>query len=115
MDLTWRDAVSTLAMAIMLIIYAAHGASGFWLISSTWAAAAVLLMVGLGGRVISAGGKAVPSSELFHRLLRVAAALFGVIALLAGLSALILSSAYALRIFIMSSIIVWAATVLSHV
>jgi len=115
MDLTWRDAVSSLAMAIMLIIYAGHGAGGFWLISSTWAAAAVLLIVGLGGRVISAGGKAVPSGELFPRLLRVAAAVFGVIALLAGLSAVILSSAYALRIFIMSSIIVWAATVLSHV
>lgn len=115
MDLTWRDAVSSLVMAIMLVIYGTYVAGGFWLISSTWAAAAVLLIVGLGGRVISVGGKAVPSGELFHRLLRVAGALFGVIALLAGLSAVILSSAYTLRIFILSSIIVWAATVLSHV
>lgn len=115
MDLTWRDAVSSAAMAIMLIIYGAYISDGFWLISSTWAAAAVLLIVGLGGRVIGAGGKAVPSTELFQRALRVAAAAFGVIALLAGLSALILSSAYSLQIFIMSSIVVWAATVLSHV
>lgn len=115
MDLTWRDAVSSLAMAIMLIIYGGYVAGGFWLISSTWATAAVLLIVGLGGRAITAGGKAVPSAELFHRALRVAAAVFGVIALFAGLAALILSSAYSLGIFIMSSIVVWAASVLSHI
>lgn len=115
MDLTWRDAVSTLALVIMLLIYASYLAGGFWLISSTWAAAAVLLIVGLGGRVISVGGKAIPSAELFHRLLRVAAAVFGVIALLTGLSAVMISSAYSLKIFIMSSIVVWAATLLSHV
>lgn len=115
MDLTWRDAVSSLAMTIMLVIYWAYLAGGFWLISSTWATAALLLIIGLGGRVISAGDKAAPSAELFHRLLRVAAAVFGVIALLAGLTALILSSAYALWIFIMTSIVVWAATVVSHI
>jgi hypothetical protein len=115
MDLTWRDAVSTLALVIMLLIYASYLAGGFWLISSTWAAGAVLLIVGIGGRVISAGGKASESGELFHRLLRIAAAVFGLIALLAGLTAVMLSSAYALKIFIMSSIIVWAGTVLSHV
>ena len=115
MDLTWRDAVSSLAMALMLIIYGTYIAGGFWLISSTWAAAAVMLIIGLGGRVIGVGGHAVPSAEFFHRALRVTATLFGVIALLAGLAALFLSSAYALQIFIMSSIIVWASTVLSHV
>lgn len=115
MDLTWRDAVSTLALVIMLVVYAAYLTGGFWLISSTWAAAAVLLVVGLGGRVIGVGGRAVPSAELFHRVLRIAAATFGVIALLAGLSALFLSSAYALKIFIMSSIVVWVTTVLSHI
>lgn len=115
MDLTWRDAVSSLAMAIMLVIYGAYVAGGFWLISSTWATAAVLLIVGLGGRVISAGDKAAPSAELFHRAVRVAAAVFGVIALFAGLTALILGSSFALWIFIMSSIVVWAATVVSHI
>lgn len=115
MDLTWRDAVSTLALIIMLLIYVSYMTGSFWLISSTWAAAAVLLIVGIGGRMISVGGKAIPSGELFHRLVRVAAGVFGVIALLAGLSAVMLSSAYALKIFIMSSIIVWAATLVSHV
>jgi hypothetical protein len=115
MDLTWRDAVSTLAEIVILIIYAAYLGGSLWLISSTWATAAVLLFVGLGGRVVGAGGQKAPSREFFHRALRVTAAVFSVIALLAGLSAVLVSSAYALKIFILSSIIVWAATVLSHV
>lgn len=114
MDLTWRDAVSTLAMAVMLIIYGAYLTGGFWLITSTWANAAVLLLVGLGGRVISAGGKAA-DADLFHGLVRVAIAVFGIIALVAGLTALVLSSGYALRIFIMSSIVTWGGSVFNHV
>lgn len=114
MDLTWRDAVSTLAMVVMLIIYAAH--SSLWLISSTWATAAVLLIVGLGGRMVSVRKTTHPPSEaLLHRLLALAAAVFGIIALLAGLSAVVVGSAFALEIFIMASIVVWAVVVVSHV
>lgn len=115
MDLTWRDAVSTFALVIMLVVYVAYLTGSFWLISSTWAAAAVLLLVGLGGRVVSVGGKAIPSAERFHQVLRITATVFGIIALLAGISALVLSSAFALKILIMTSIIVWLATVVSHI
>jgi hypothetical protein len=114
-DLTWRDAVSTLAETVILIIYAAYLSGSLWLISSTWSTAAVVLFIGLGGRVVGAGGHKTPSRELFHRALRVVAVVFGVIALLAGLSAVLVSSAYSLKIFIMSSIIVWASMVLSHI
>jgi hypothetical protein len=115
MELTWRDAVSTLALIVMVVIYATYVTGGFWLISSTWAAAAVLLIVGLGGRMISVGGNAVPSTEFFKRVFRVAAAVFGVVALLAALAALVLGSAYSLKIFIMSSIVVWLGSLMSHV
>ena len=116
MDLTWRDAVATLAMVVMLIIYAVYLAGGVWLMSSTWATAAVMLIVGLGGRVVSIRKTAQPTSaELLHRLLAIAAAVFGIIALLAGLSAVVAGSAYALKIFIMASIVVWAVVVVSHV
>jgi hypothetical protein len=115
-DLTWRDAVSTLAMVVMLIIYAVYLSGGVWLISSAWATAAVLLIVGLGGRVVSVRKTThPPSAELLHRLLAIAAAVFGIIALLAGLSAVVVGSAYALKIFIMASIVVWAVVVFSHV
>lgn len=115
MDLTWRDAVSSLAEVAILIIYAYYLSGSLWPISSTWATAAVLLFIGLGGRVVGVGGRNAPSKELFHRALRVAAAVFGVVALLAGLSAVLASSAYSLKIFILSSIIVWASMVLSHI
>jgi hypothetical protein len=115
MDLTWRDAVSSLTIAVMLVIYAAYLTRAFWLISSTWAAAAVILIVGIGGRAISHEAKAAASAELLHRTARVAAAGFGVIALLAGITALLLSSGYSLKIFIMSSIVAWLAGVVSHI
>lgn len=116
MDLTWRDAVSTLAMVVMLIIYGVYLSGGFWIMSSTWATAAVLLIVGLGGRMVSVHKTMdPPSEELLRRLLAIAAAVFGIIALLAGLSAVVVGSAYALKIFIMASIVVWAVVVISHV
>ncbi|HYK33593.1 MAG TPA: hypothetical protein VEV63_16605 [Streptosporangiaceae bacterium] len=115
MDLTWRDAVSSLTIAIMLVVYVAYLTGAFWLISSTWAAAGVILIVGIGGRVISHDAKAAASAELLHKTARLAAAAFGVIALLAGLAALLLSSGYSLKIFIMSSIVAWLAGVISHI
>jgi len=115
MDLTWRDAVSSLTIVIMLVIYVAYLTRAFWLISSTWAAAAVILIVGIGGRAISHEAKGAASAELLHKTARLAAAAFGVIALLAGLIALFLSSDYSLKIFIMSSIIAWLGGVLSHI
>ena len=115
MDLTWRDLVSTVALGLMLIGYTVYLTGGVSLISSTWATAAVLLIVGIGGRVIGTGGGKAPSQELFPRVLRVVGGVIGVVALLAGLSAVLVGSAYALKIFVMSSIVVWAATVLSHV
>jgi hypothetical protein len=75
-----------------------------------------MLLVGLGGRTISSRGKVgAPSGELFHHALRVIAAVFGVIALLAGLTAVLVSSAYSLKIFVMASIVTWAAGVLNHI
>lgn len=115
MNLTWRDAVSSLAMTIMLVVYVAYLSHAFWLISSTWAAAGVLLIVGIGGRAISHDGSAAQPTELLHRVARVAAAVFAVIALLAGLSAVLLDSGYSLKIFIMSSIVAWLASVLRHI
>lgn len=115
MDLTWRDAVSSLTIAVMLVIYVAYLTRAFWLIESAWAAAGVILIVGIGGRAISHDAKTAESAELLHKVARFAAAVFGVIALLAGLTALLLSSGYSLKIFIMSSIVAWLSGVLSHI
>jgi hypothetical protein len=117
MDLTWRDAVATLALIVMLAIYGAYLSAGSkWLLSSSWATAAVLLVVGLAGLVISVRGEVHGRSRgFFAAAMRITAAVFGVIALLAGLAALLIDSAYALKILVMASIVVWSSTTLSHV
>ena len=117
MDLTWRDAVATLAFMTMLVVYGAYLSAGSkWLLSSTWATAAVLLIVGLGGLVVSVRGEVHGrSKELFAAAMRITAAVFGVVALLAGLAAVLVDSAYALKILVMASIVVWSSTTLSHI
>jgi hypothetical protein len=117
MDLTWRDLFSTLALGLILIVYMSYSQGArLWLISSAWSAAAVILLIGLGGRAISVrGGIHGKSRELFPIVLRAAASALGVIALGAGLIALFGDSAYALKIEVMTSIAVWGALSLSHV
>ncbi len=117
MDLTWRDAVATLALIAMLLIYAAYLSAGSkWLLSSAWATAAAMLILGVGGLLVSVRGDVHGrSKELFATIMRASAAVFGVIALIAGLAAVLFSSAYALKVLLMTSIIVWATTTLSHI
>lgn len=117
MDLTWRDAVATLALIVMLVLYVAYLSAGNkWLLSSTWATAATLLVVGLGGLVISVRGEVHGrSKEFFAAAMRITTAVFGVIALLAGLAAVLADSAYALKIMVMASIVAWSSTTLSHI
>jgi hypothetical protein len=117
MDLTWRDAVATLALVTMLTIYGAFlSANSKWLLASPWATAAVLLIVGLAGLVVSVRGEVHGrSKELFAAAMRITASVFGIIALLAGLAAMLADSAYALKILVMASIVVWSSTTLSHI
>ena len=45
MSLTWRDAVSTLALVVILVAYAAYlQGTSLWLTSSAWATSAVDLV-----------------------------------------------------------------------
>jgi hypothetical protein len=118
MSLTWRDAVSTVAMVVSLVAYAAYlQRTSLWLISSAWATSAVIVVVGV------IGGCAVSSAEdlygrpqpLWTGVYRKIAAVIGVIALIAGLLGLITDSAYALEILVMTTIAMWGAATLRHV
>jgi len=117
MDLTWRDAVATAALVAMLLIYSAYLTAGSkWLLASPWSTAAALLLVGLGGLVVSVRGHVHGrSKELFAVAMRITASVFGIIALLAGVAALLVDSAYALKILVMSSIVTWLGTTVSHI
>lgn len=117
MDLTWRDALSTAFLVAIIVVYAGYlAAADMILIGSTWATSAVILLLGLAGRVLGARGEInVSSPGLFRVALRLTMGVFGTIALLAGLIAVIAGSAFALKILVMTSIVTWAAMVLSHV
>src|ERR1017187_3333698 len=55
MGLTWRDAVSSFAILVIVIAYAAYlGGTTLLLISSTWAMSAVVLVLGIGCAVVAA-------------------------------------------------------------
>ena len=117
MSLTWRDALSTLALVVSLVAYAAYlQRASLWLISSAWATSAVIVVVGV------IGGCAVSSAEdlygrpqpLWTGVYRKIAAVIGVIALIAGLLGLITDSAYALEILVMTTIAMWGAATLRH-
>ena len=118
MSLTWRDTVSTVALVVSLVAYAAYlQRTSLWLISSAWATSAVILVVGV------IGGCAVSSAEdlyarpqpLWAGVYRKIATVIGVIALIAGLIGLITDSAYALEILVMTTIALWGAATLRHV
>jgi hypothetical protein len=118
MSLTWRDAVSTLALVVVLVAYAAHlQGMGLWLVSSTWATSAVILVVGLiGGCAVRAKDElSTRPQPLWTAVYRSIAAVLGVIALIAGGIGLISESAYALEILVMTTITLWGAATLRHV
>src|SRR5215469_10893513 len=69
-----------------------------------------------GGLVVSVRGHVHGrSKELFAAAMRITASVFGIIALLAGVAALLVDSAYALKILVMSSIVTWLGTTVSHI
>ena len=56
MGLTWRDAVSSCAIVVIVITYAVYlGGTSLLLISSAWATSAVVLVLGIGCAVVASG------------------------------------------------------------
>ena len=110
MGLTWRDAVSSSVLVVILIAYTAYlQGTSLLLISSTWATSAVVLVLGIGCAVI--GGSDLytrPQPRLGEVFRRIATGL-GTIAVIAGLTGLVTGSAHALEILIVVTI-AWLAT-----
>ena len=56
MGLTWRDAVSSCAIVVIVITYAVYlGGTSLLLISSARATSAVILVLGIGCAVVASG------------------------------------------------------------
>jgi len=116
MGLTWRDAVSSFAILVILVVYAAYlGGTTLLLISSTWATSAVVLVLGIGCAVVAASDlytRPQPrSGAVFRRITTV----LGTIAVIAGLIGLVTGSAHALEILVVVTITLLGTATFWHV
>ncbi len=116
MGLTWRDAVSSLAILVIIFAYVAYlqGAS-LSLISSTWATTAVALVLGIGCAVSAAGDLYTRPQPRWGEALRRVVTVIGTIALSAGVIGLITGSAHALEILVVATMAFWGTATFWHV
>jgi hypothetical protein len=114
MRLTWKDAVSTVFMAVIAGIYVAFlNSSSAWLISSARGTAAAVLVLGIvGGCAMSA------TAELYQpgqaRAYVTFASVLGATALVAGVIALITASTVALAILVVATLALWLMATVRH-
>jgi hypothetical protein len=117
MRLTWKDAVATVFMAGIVVIYTAflHGTS-WWLISSVRGTTTAVLVLGfVGGCALSAAGDLyVTTLTGPARVLRTVATLLGLTALTAGVIGLITASTAALAVLVGAVIALWLVATLRH-
>ncbi len=110
MGLTWRDAVSSCVLVVIVIAYTAHlEGTSLLLISSTWAISAVVLVLGIGCAVIGGGDLYTRSQPRLGAVFRRIATGLGTIAVIAGLTGLVTGSAHALEILIVVTM-AWLGT-----
>jgi hypothetical protein len=116
MGLTWRDAVSSLAILVIVIAYAAYlGGTTLLLISSAWAMSAVVLVLGIGCAVVAASDLYTRPQPRLGEVFRRITTVLGTIAVIAGLIGLITSSAHALEILVVVTITLLGTATFWHV
>src|ERR1019366_5891250 len=114
--LTWRDAVSTLVLIVILIAYAAYlQGTSLLLISSAWATTAVVGVLGIGRAVTAAGDLYTRPQPRPAAVFRRITTVIGMIAITAGMIGLITDSAFALKILVMATIVFWGTATIMHV
>ena len=116
MGLTWRDLVSSATILVMLVAYN----SFFWgtdliLLSSPWAASAVLLILGAICAVSAAADLHTRPQPLQGVIFRKITTVLGTIALLAGLAGLIANSGHAVEILFVATACLWLTATVWHV
>jgi len=114
MRLTWKDAVSTVFMAVIAGIYVAFlNSTSAWLISSARGTACAVLVLGIvGGCGLSdaAGLYQYRQGWAYTSL----ASVLGATALAAGVLALITASTVALAILVVATLTLWLAATVRH-
>jgi hypothetical protein len=114
MRLTWKDAVATVFMAAIVIIYVAFlNSTTAWLISSARGTAAAVLILGIvGGCGMSAAAEQYQGERA--RAYTSFASALGATALVAGVLALITASTVALAILVAATLALWLVATVRH-
>jgi hypothetical protein len=116
MGLTWRDLVSSVTVAVMIVAYGsfAYGTS-LLLLSSAWAASAVELVLGSICAVSAAGDLHTRPQPRQGVIFRKVTTVLGAISLLAGLAGLIANSAHAVEVLVVFTTFLWLTGTIWHV
>jgi hypothetical protein len=114
MKLTWKDAVSTVFIAAIVVIYIAFlNATTAWLISSARGTAAAVLVLGIvGGCSMSAAAEQYQGRQTWAYTSF--ASVLGATALVAGVIALITASTVALAILVAATLALWLVATVRH-
>ena len=114
MRLTWKDAVSTVFMAAIAVIYVAFlNSTTAWLISSARGTAVAVLVLGFaGGCVMSAAAAQYQGTPA--RAYTSFASVLGATALIAGVITLITASTVALAILVVVTLALWLVATVRH-
>jgi hypothetical protein len=116
MGLTWRDAVSSATVLVIVFVYTAYMAgTTLLLVSSAWATSAVALVLGTGCAVSAASDLYTRPQPRSGKIFRRIATVLGTIALIAGVFGLIADSAHALEILVSATIALWGTATIWHV
>ncbi len=117
MRLTWKDAVTTFFMVVIAAAYVAFlGGTSLWLISSARGTACAALVLGIaGGCALSSAADLYtgPQSRSTQAVAGLAT-LGGVIALVAGVAAMLTGSTVALAILVAATIALWLIATMRH-
>lgn len=114
MSLTWKDAVSTVFMAAIVVIYIAFlNSTTAWLISSARGTAAAVLVLGIvGGCGLGSAGQEYRDKRAWAYT--TLTSVLGLTALAAGVIALITASTVALAVLVAATLALWLAATIRH-
>ena len=116
MGLTWRDLVSSVAIALLVLAYGEFAfGSHLVLLSSAWSTSAVGLVLGAICAVFAAADLHTRPQPRPGRVARRITTVLGAAALVAGLTGLVVNSAKAVEVLVVAMGFLWLTGTLWHV
>ena len=116
MGLTWRDLVSSVAIALLVLAYGEFAfGSHLVLLSSAWSTSAVGLVLGAICAVFAAADLHTRPQPRPGRVARRITTVLGATALVAGLTGLVVNSAKAVEVLVVAMGFLWLTGTLWHV